>query len=293
MQIAFHIGANCTDEDRLLKSLLKNGDTFRKHGIAVPGPGRYRSLIRETIQGLGGIPPHADTRDILLDAIVESGDIHRVLLSNENFICIPNRVFENATFYEQATSKTHGLHQLFPDDDIELFIGIRNPATFAQETFRKSKSATIQEHLGLLSLRDLHWSKVIGRIKAGAPDTPITVWCNEDAPLLFEQLIRAMSNIAPDVTVDGGLDMLAPLIGNDGIKAIEAELSKNPPTSHAERHEVIAKVWEQHVITDKVEDVIEISGLTNDQIADATQAYDDDLARIAAISGVKLLLPFT
>jgi hypothetical protein len=50
MQIVYHIGANCTDQDRLFKSVLKNADTFAALGVKVPGPGKYRSLIRYTIQ---------------------------------------------------------------------------------------------------------------------------------------------------------------------------------------------------------------------------------------------------
>ena len=70
MQIAFHIGANCTDEDRLLKSVLRNADALLQQGIAVPGPGRYRKLIREAIESLDGAHPAQEARDVLLDAIV-------------------------------------------------------------------------------------------------------------------------------------------------------------------------------------------------------------------------------
>ena len=54
MQIALHIGENCTDDDRILKSLLKNGSAFADNGIKFPGPGKYRRLLRETIQNLNG-----------------------------------------------------------------------------------------------------------------------------------------------------------------------------------------------------------------------------------------------
>jgi len=56
MKIAFHIGANCTDDERLLKSLLNNASGFAQHDIKVPGPSRYRRIIRETIQNLNGAP---------------------------------------------------------------------------------------------------------------------------------------------------------------------------------------------------------------------------------------------
>jgi len=60
MQIAYHIGANRTDQDRLLKSVLKNADAFSDHGVKVPGPSKYRRLVRETIQKLEGTQPAPD-----------------------------------------------------------------------------------------------------------------------------------------------------------------------------------------------------------------------------------------
>jgi len=135
MQIAFHIGANCTDDDRLLKSLLKNNGAFSDSGIKVPGPGKYRRLIRETIQNLNGADPAPDTRGILLDAIIDEDHIDRLVMSNANFICIPNRIFDGGVFYEQAETKLTALHQLFPEDEIEIFLALRNPATFLPIVF--------------------------------------------------------------------------------------------------------------------------------------------------------------
>jgi hypothetical protein len=38
MKIALQIRANCTDEDLLLKSILKNSEVLAKHGISARGP---------------------------------------------------------------------------------------------------------------------------------------------------------------------------------------------------------------------------------------------------------------
>lgn len=121
MQIAFHIGANCTDEDRLLKSILRNASTLLQQGIAVPGPGKYRALLRESIQSLDGTSPSDDAREILLDAIVEEDDMQRVILSNDNFIAIPKRVFDRGVFYPQTESKVRGMCRLFPDDELSFY----------------------------------------------------------------------------------------------------------------------------------------------------------------------------
>ncbi len=38
MEIVYHLGAHCTDEDRLLRCLLKNRGILAQQGIIVPGP---------------------------------------------------------------------------------------------------------------------------------------------------------------------------------------------------------------------------------------------------------------
>ncbi len=291
MQIAFHIGANCTDEDRLLKSVLRNPDILLQQGIAVPGPGKYRTLIRETIQGLDGTPPAPDTRDILVDAIVEDDAITRVVLSNDNFIAVPKRIFDHGMFYPQAEMKIRGLHQLFPDDEISLFLGIRNPASFLQETYRRANADALEAYLGLNSPLDLVWSDVIARIKRAAPNTPLYVWCNEDTPLIWEDLIRLLSGIALNSPLNGTFDVLAHIVTEEGMQVLKARIANEAPSAHAKR-EIIADVLEAYAMPEQIEDDIELSGLDQATITAMSDSYEDDLAVIAGMEGVDLILPF-
>lgn len=293
MQIAFHIGANCTDEDRLLKSVLKNADLLLQEGIAAPGPSRYRSLIRETIQGLGANAPLPDTRDILLDAIVENDNLKRIILSNDNFICIPKRIFDHSVFYPQAELKVRGLRRLFPEDDITLFLGIRNPVTFLQETMRRAKVTNLSSFLGLMRPEELRWSDVIRRIKSGAPNTPLVVWCNEDSPLLWEQLIQHLAGLAPETEVLGGLDMLSDIITKEGMRLLKDAIGQQHSISDTARHEIIAEIWEHHAIAGEVEDEINLLDLDPAMVTRMSQMYDDDIDIIAQMDGVDLLLPFS
>ena len=84
MQIVFHIGAHCTDDERLLKTLLNNNEVFAAEGIAVPGPGKYRNLLRDTMQNLKGQVPAPNTRDILLDAILDDAPAERMVLIGDS-----------------------------------------------------------------------------------------------------------------------------------------------------------------------------------------------------------------
>ncbi|WP_439155148.1 hypothetical protein [Yoonia sp.] len=293
MQIAFHIGAHCTDEDRLIKSLLKNANTLCQQGIAVPGPSKYRVLIRQTIQALNGASPPPDARDILIDAICENDGIDRIVMSNDNFICVPNRIFENGVFYGQAEPKVRALHQLFAEDEIALFLAIRNPATFLQSVFTRANATSLGGYLGLLHPDDISWADVVRRIRQVAPGTPLTVWCNEDSPLLWDQLIRRISGAPSGTAMTGGLDLLASIITDEGMAALSEQLRQTPPATDAARHEMIADIWALHARTDQLEDVIELAELDADLVKTLTENYEEDLAEIARMDGVTLLMPFS
>ena len=67
MRIVYHLGVHCTDEDRLVRCLLKNRATLAEEGIAVPSPTRYRKLLRDAATQLRGAPASDDTAAMILD----------------------------------------------------------------------------------------------------------------------------------------------------------------------------------------------------------------------------------
>ena len=62
MRIVYHLGAHCTDDERLLRCLLKNRGALAEQGIVVPSPTRYRTLLRDTAVHLQGRHGHAGNR---------------------------------------------------------------------------------------------------------------------------------------------------------------------------------------------------------------------------------------
>ncbi|MDO6590312.1 hypothetical protein DS901_11590 [Loktanella sp. D2R18] len=293
MQIAHHIGAHGIDEDRLLKSTLRNADALVKNGIAAPGPGKYRSLIRTTIQGLDGAQPAPGTRDVLLDSIVEDDRARRLLLANGNFICVPNRVFEHGAFYPQAEPKVRALLNLFPDDDLSLFFAIRHPATFLQDLLRRPKATTFASILGITHPADIRWADVVRRIQAGAPNAQITVWCEEDTPLLWPQLIRRYTGIPATAPILGGLDALDGLMQREGFNELRDQLNANPGASEIARQNMIADCWEAHAIPGADDVEIDLPELDAALVQAMTETYEADIAEISAMEGVTLVLPFT
>ena len=291
MEIVFHIGANCTDEDRLLKSLLRNANVLSQHGVKVPGPGKYRRLIRETIQGLDGAAAPPDTRAILLDAILDDVPTERLVMSNANFICIPNRIFEKGAFYLLAEMKIRGLRQLFPDDPIHFHIALRNPATFIPDTFSRSKFDDLPTFMRGMHPKDVRWSDLIKRVQYLAPDSKLTVWCNEDTPLIWGRIMREMTGVLPSVPLVGTYDLLATIMAPEGMTRMQAYMVTNPPPTPQHELKIITAFLNKYALEDLLEEDIDLPDFTQDLVEDLTDAYDDDINIIAAMPGVTFLEP--
>jgi len=291
LQIVYHIGANCTEGDRLLKSLLKNADSFAAQGIKVPGPSKYRRLLRETIQNLDGRAPEPDTRDILLDAILDDESAERLVLSHADFICVPNRIFEGGSFYGLAEFKLASLARLFPEDELELFLALRNPAAFIPAAYAESNAPSPEAFLKGVDPASVRWSDLVGRIRAALPGVPLTVWCNEDTPLLWAQLIREISGVDPLTRILGGFDLLNAIMSPEGMSRFLAYLKSHPPQTEVQKRRVIAAFLDKFAIADEVEEVVDLPGWTEETIAALTRSYEEDVWHIERMPGVTLITP--
>jgi len=293
MHFALHIGAHFTDEDRLLKGLLKNKARLTKQGVAVPGPGRYRRLIRETLQSLGETPPPSDAREILLDAILEQDKVERVCLSNPDFICVAQRIFENNTFYPQAEAKLAGFARLFPDDEVEIFLSMRDPATLITELKQRVDAKFLPTLMGGVDPLTVRWSDLILRIKNTLPLSHLTVWCNEDTPFLWGDILKRVSGDKRRFPLVGAHDILAEIMTEAGFTRFETYLKDNPAKSPAHLERIIGVFLDKFARADVVEmDLPEdITGWTAEYAARLTETYEEDLDQIADIPGVSFLRP--
>lgn len=290
MKIAFHIGASCTDDERLLKSLLNNAGLFGERDVKVPGPGRYRRIIRETVQQLDGAPPAPDTRGILLDAILDDHSPERLIMSHPAYICIPNRIFDDGVFYAQTEFKIKGFTGLFPDDEIEFFLGIRNPATWLPLVYAESKAATFDAYMKGFHPTHIRWSDILRRIRHAAPKAKLTVWCNEDTPLIWAELIRAHAGFGPYDRITGGFDLLASIMSADGMKRFLAYMTAHPPQTVAQKHRIIGAFLGKYALEDEIEEEVALPALAP-LVEELTAIYEADCEEIARMPDVTFIAP--
>jgi len=289
MQIAYHIGVNCTDGERLLRSLMRSPDTLTQQGVSVPGPGRYRKLLRETVQAMSTGDVAADTRDVLVDAITDTPEAKRMVLSNAHFFCQPNRVFEDGQFYGMAAFKTTAFRRLFPEDDLSIFMAVRNPATFVPAVWTQARHGTLASYLGPINPRDLAWSDVVARMRAATPDIPITLWCNEDTPLIWNEILHRLTGLPADMPLEGAHDLLETIMQPEGFQRFQAYLATHPPASDLQLRRIIGAFLDKYAIPDEIEEEFDIPGWDAELVEDVTAAYEADIDDIAGFDGVTVI----
>lgn len=290
MHISFHIGAHCTDDDQLVKSLLKNKGRLANEGIIVPGPGRYRDLFAKVVPKLAGEPASQDTQEMLLDAMIDEDHADRLVLSHMNFMGAPKKVLEDGQFYRLAPRNCRWLRNVFPDDPVEFFVALRNPASFLPDLYsRIAKDVSLQDFLGQFDPRALYWSDTIHAIREANPGCPITVWCNEDTPLIWPEVLHEVAGLDPMVRLKGGLDIMGQITAKEGMVRLRKYMKSHPPQNEIQRRRILSAFLDKFALDDAIEDELDLPGWTDELVDELTGAYDDDMLEIKRIPGVTLL----
>ncbi|QEW19996.1 hypothetical protein LA6_002188 [Marinibacterium anthonyi] len=291
MQIILHTGAHFTEEERLIKCLLRNQEEFSRRGIAVPGPGRYKKLLKDTLNALRDGPAAPEARDVLIDAILEEDKARRMILSNAHFFGAPRAALRDGLLYPNAPEKIRQMRQLFPDDDIEIFMAMRNPATLLPAIYKESPRDELDDFLEGIDPRDILWSYSLTAMRVLNPAIPITVWCNEDTPLIWGQIIRAMAGLKPGTKITGSFDLLGAIISTEGMKRFRTYLRDHPDMNEVQRQRVMAIFMEKYAIEDELVEELEMPGWTEELVDEMTAIYDADFEAVRQIPGVTVLAP--
>lgn len=291
MQVIVHTGAHATEEDRLLKSLLRNKEDFSKRGVAVPGPGKYRSLLKDCFSALKAGEPAADSRDVLWDAILDEDDADRVVLSNPHFFGSQRSALQDNLLYPEAVQRMRYLQQLFPYDQIEIFMGLRNPAGFLPALLKKASHQRLREVRKQTDSRQLRWSKMMARLRQAVPDIAITVWCYEDLPLIWGQILRDMAGIEPNETILGDLDLLSTILSTEGMTRLRSYMTAHGEMSEMQKRRVYAAFLDKFALEEALEEELDLAGWTDELVEDLTEIYDEDVYHLQRIPGVTLIEP--
>ncbi|MBF9059978.1 hypothetical protein HKCCSP123_12370 [Rhodobacterales bacterium HKCCSP123] len=291
MQVVFHLGAPCSDLGLLHKSLLKNRARLADEGIIVPPLLRYRAVIKETMRALNGRPAAPDVQEALLDAIVDEARIDRLILSDPHFICINRLVVQGAQIWPMVERQSIALRALFPRAEVEFHIGLRNPATLIPALFATSRFNDFIEFTERMQPHAVTWSEMLTRLRMTHPDAAITVWCNEDTPLLWGQILRELADVPFDFPLRGTDDLVGTIMDGTGFKRLRRYLEDNPAQSEMQRRRILGAFLDRYALETEIEEHLDLPGWTPELVEEMTVTYEDDMAEVARIPGVTLLTP--
>jgi hypothetical protein len=290
MRMVYHLGAHCTDEERLIRCLLKNRGVLAPQGIFVPPPSRYRNLLRDTAIQLKGAAASIDTQTIVLDQIIAEDQAERVIFSWDHFLSLPNWAL-NGMLYPAAGDRVRAFTQIFPGLEAEFHLALRNPATFLPALMAKQTTPDYDKAMDGKHPTEMRWSETIRRIQRVNPGVNLTVWCDEDTPLIWPEVLQAVSGHPPDVTLDGAFDVLAMIMTADGLKRLRAYLDTKGPFTPARRRRAVTAFLDKFARRDQLEVQIDMPGWDAGLVAAMTEAYDQDVAFIATMPGVTFIAP--
>lgn len=291
MQLVLHTGAHYTEEDRLLKSLLANHAQLTDMGVLVPNPNNYRNLFRDTLNAMYKASASDSARDVLLDAVLEDSQAERVILSDANFFRTPATAVIDGMIYPAAPVRMMRMAQLFPNDELQIFMGIRNPATLLPILHEVSADNSDVHFWGDKDPLDIRWSDTLALLRDSAPEIPVTVWCNEDAPLIWGTILREMSGLPANIPLVGEFDLLETIMQPEGMKRFQSYLAAHPQITGAQHQRVIAAFLDKYAIIEELEEELNMPDWTDELVEGMTENYDSDLLRIQEIPGVRVIAP--
>lgn len=292
MQIALHIGAHSTDHEQLIQTLAKNGPQLGFEGIAVPAPNAYRKPMQDLLMSsMKGEPTDSAVRKAMLDAIGFGGSATRALLSHENLLGRQHRIFEKGKMYPVAPRRLADLMSLLPVTELQVYMAIRNPVLFVADSYPQANAPSFAEFMDGVRFADIRWSDMIAQMAAAVPQADFTVWCHEDTPLIWGDVLRDMAGVASDFTLNGEFNGLKEIMTEEGFRRMTTYIQQHTPQTPQQRQRIISAFLDKFALTDALEQEIELPNLDDPAIERLTAQYEADLDKIAALPGVRLIQP--
>lgn len=293
MEIVYHLGAHCTDDERLVRCLLKNRGVLAQQGIIVPGPTRYRNLLRDTAIALKGAPASRDTQALILEQIMQEDNAQRLVLSWDHFMSYPLWALKG-TLYPSAAERVRAFSNIFPEIQAGFCLAIRNPATFLPGVFErqaadKSRAKSLTDFLDGTDIFSLRWSDTLQSILDANPGTPLTVWCDEDTPLIWPEVLQAVAGFDPGTVLEDSDDLLVQIMSPEGLSRLRAYLISNPPATPGLRRKVVSAFLDKFARPERLSQTVTLAGWTDDTVARLTETYERDVATIRQMPGITFL----
>lgn len=289
MSIAIHLGAPMTDNGQLLWSLRKDAHSLMENGVLVRRPVLYQKQVKTIRNNMKAGFVADEQRHAVLEGFLRGQNPSRIILSDAAYLGGPVWMLQGGTMFRDATQNLETLRNLFAEHQCEFFLGIRNPATLIPAVFRSQVKHTLESFLSGADLLTIRWSDLMLDILEACPDVPLTVWCNEETPALWPGILQAVAAQPDGYRFSGEMDVLEPVITEEGLKRLSTYLDQHPQLTAKQRMQVCALFLDKYPADGEEFEEIDLPGWSQDFVDEMTENYLDDIERIQDIEAIRFL----
>ncbi|SHF30172.1 hypothetical protein SAMN05444279_12622 [Ruegeria intermedia] len=289
MHLAIHSGADFTDGGLLFHALRANSDLLSDAGVLLYGPKRCRRLFMSPLKNLANGQVEPETVDRLRSLMLDGNKHQRAVLTSPGFIGETPTALRDGQFYPMAGQRLAFFEQTFAQAEMELFVGVRNPGSFIPKALMALPPEDRAETLANTDISCLSWLTMIEDIRDLAPNVAITLWANEDLPVIFGDIVRAICGLPGETPIENEFALLSSLLDDDGRDRLE-ELIR--PGNSGDRPALLADLsglFEDHALPHEVEEELDMPGWSTDIVEAFTELYAQDLARLKSMPGIRVL----
>ncbi len=291
MKIAIHAGAAFTDEGRMMKLFKANAQTIDSCHGGVWGFRVYKRIFRPVLNAPQDQSAISLAREGFDELIAKKSGLERAVLCGMEYLGETPTTIMDGQFYPLAGQRLAALDRVFDADSVEVFIGLCNPGSFISRVLMSMPEADRQELIETTDLSGLTWMHLVDDIRDLAPNVKLTLWCNEDTPLIWGDIARLIAGLPEDAPLIEEYAFLSSLVSDLGKHEIQLLAKDTAHTDGATRRAALADVFRKHALADEIEQELDAPGWDWD-VADAfTELYEQDVARLRDMPDIRFLKP--
>lgn len=287
--IALHIGAPNTDNGQLTWSLRKDAEALLEQGVMIRRPGTYLKALQQLLRKQEQEFVTEEERERFLGNIVKDQSVSRIILTNSGFLGVPGWMLSGGRLYRNAGRNVAALRGVFPGNRCEFFLGLRDPATLIGPVFKSQSSRTWAQFAGGVDFLNLRWSEVIADIQQQNPGCHITVWCNEETPVIWPNILGEVTGLGQSYRFQGELDITRSIVSATGYERLEKYLEARPGLNGEQRERVRELFLNYFHSEDALEEEIDLPGWSQVLVDQMSERYLADTDLIRHMPGVTFL----
>ncbi len=291
MQVVIHAGVAFTDDGLLARSLQANRAALQERRTLLLGPRHCRQFVKVMSDTLADNAAPPDARRDLQSILPKGSDAQRVLVSSEKFFGPRRTAIQDGQLYPLAGQRTAYTERLLEGVQIELFFGLMNPAIFIPKILLSLRNELRRTILKSIDLSCLSWLSMLEDLRDLAPGIRLTLWEHEDTPLIWGDIMRAMSGLPEDTAMQDEHALLASLLTEVGKRELVVVNQHRTSQDDGAVRAEIRRIFEHHAEPDKIEVELDFPGWNADVISAFSELYAQDLDRIQTMQGVRVLRP--